>query len=342
MEWKKMKLDLAAYAKENNKARYMADGGYILAFDPVNRILLGRFEGRLTDESAAKFYDAFRRFIIATEARAGVVDLSSVTDFAISSEFAPDQLAGQTPATDDPAKRPRIIVGTTVGFDLMCMFQIVGKPTRPLLQVVHTIDEALAVLGVQSPHFVSANGRNIEVLNLNALISETVNELQNQLGQDIELKMILEPTLGLVRAETPQVESVIQSLVLIARDAMPNGGQLSIETANVTFEEDTFQQGACVRAGQYVMLAVSDTGDHAIDILRLPQVWPRDGYTFVESEPGKGTTFKIYLPQLDARTSQFSFDAQTSPFCWCEVTTGTSPYAGEFNPRWWRSCFRPD
>lgn len=122
-------------------------------FDPVNKILLFRAEGVLTDEALAEAYRAVRKYAIATGASTGIMDLSPVSEFAVSTEFV-RQLALQEPAMPDSATRPRVIVAPdTVGFGLARMFQLLGEPARPLLSVVHTLDEALAALGVQSPHF---------------------------------------------------------------------------------------------------------------------------------------------------------------------------------------------
>ncbi len=124
-------------------------------FDAVNKILLARPEGRLTDESFAEVYGAIRKYSTATDARAGIFDFSSVTEFAISAETV-RRWAKQEPAMPDATARPRIIaVKAPSGFGLARMFQTVGAGTRPLLEVVHTVDEALAALGMQSPHFES-------------------------------------------------------------------------------------------------------------------------------------------------------------------------------------------
>ncbi len=121
-------------------------------FDAVNKILLARFEGRLTDESLGEFFQTGLKYWAATDARAVISDYSSA-EWAVSAEFL-RELANQEPAVTDPAKRPRIVVApTTVGFGLSRMFQIVGERKRPLLKVVRTMDEAFAELGIQSPHF---------------------------------------------------------------------------------------------------------------------------------------------------------------------------------------------
>ncbi len=122
-------------------------------FDPNNRILLARFEGQLTNESAEQYHDALGKNWRATNARAGIWDLSGVTDFAVESDFL-RSLAARKPITPGLTDHPRfIVVSVLAGFGLMRMFQIAGESARPLLHVVHTVDEALTTLGAQSSHF---------------------------------------------------------------------------------------------------------------------------------------------------------------------------------------------
>jgi hypothetical protein len=121
-------------------------------FDAANRILLARFHGRLTDVLLEEFYQEAGRHWTETDPRAGIADYSSVTEVAVSVDFV-RYLAKQEP-TADVAGRPRFIVAPrTHAFGLARMFQILGESKRPLLQVVHTLDEAFAALGVQSPRF---------------------------------------------------------------------------------------------------------------------------------------------------------------------------------------------
>jgi len=128
-------------------------GSFRFEFDPVSRILLARFEGQLTDESAGEYHDALGRYWRATNARAGIWDLSGVTDFVVASDFL-RQLARRKPVTPGLTNHPRfIVVPVTAAYGLMRMFQIAGETSRPGLHVVHTIEEALTALGVQSPHF---------------------------------------------------------------------------------------------------------------------------------------------------------------------------------------------
>jgi hypothetical protein len=126
--------------------------GFWFEFDPGNMVLLVRIEGRLTDELLTEAYRMMRKQSTATDPRAGIVDLSSVTEVALSAAFL-REIAKQEPAMVD-ATRPRIIVApTAVVFGLARMFQMLGESTRPLLEVVRTLDEALAALGIQSPGF---------------------------------------------------------------------------------------------------------------------------------------------------------------------------------------------
>src|ERR1700687_4419452 len=118
--------------------------GFRFEFDPANKILVARSEGRLTNESLAELYEAIRSYSTPTDARAGIWDLSSVTDFAATSDFV-RELASQKPAMPDASNRPRFIVApNALEFGLSRMFQI-----------------ALAALGVQSPQFEPLNDRSI-------------------------------------------------------------------------------------------------------------------------------------------------------------------------------------
>jgi hypothetical protein len=127
--------------------------GYRFEFDPVNKILLLRVEGPLTDELITQVYAAVRKYSIATDARAGIWDFSGVTEYPVSS-MRIRELANREPAMPDASRRPRIIVASsTVGYGLARMFQLAGAKGRPALQVVRTLDEALAALGAESARF---------------------------------------------------------------------------------------------------------------------------------------------------------------------------------------------
>ena len=121
-------------------------------FDAVSRILLMRFEGRLTEEALIKIYGEIRKHAAATDASAGIWDFSLVTEFAVSSEFI-RHVAGLEPAIPDTSRRRFIVVPNKEAYGLARMFEIVGEGRNPLLRVVYSIDEALAALDVPGPNF---------------------------------------------------------------------------------------------------------------------------------------------------------------------------------------------
>src|SRR5713101_6696752 len=162
-----------------------------------------------------------------------------------------------------------------------------------------------------------------KVVNLNAIVTENLKMLGRMIGEDIDLVMVAGAEIGAARADPGQIEQVIMNLAVNARDAMPHGGTLNIETANVTLDEEYARLHAPVTPGEYVMLAVSDTGvgmeaetqSHIFEPffttkglkgtgLGLSTVYgiiqQSGGYIWVYSEPGKGTSFKIYLPRMSA------------------------------------------
>jgi len=128
-------------------------------FDQANRISLMRVGERLADESLADLYEANRKHSNATAARVSIVDLTSVSELAVSSG-AIQRLADQKPAKADAACLCFIVAPEGHSYGMCRMFQIYGEHRWPLLQVVHTLGEAFAAIGIQFPAFAPSISRH--------------------------------------------------------------------------------------------------------------------------------------------------------------------------------------
>jgi two-component system, cell cycle sensor histidine kinase and response regulator CckA len=196
-----------------------------------------------------------------------------------------------------------------------------SEPREYTEEILYSAERASALTG-QLLAFSRRQVVQARVLDLNDVVRSMHKFLERILGEHIKLNSLAHEALGRVKADPGQIEQVIANLAVNARDAMPRGGKLTIETANVELNESYIRQHPQVRPGPYVMLAVSDTGsgispqvmEHIFEPffttkekgkgtgLGLPIIHgivkQSGGEIWVYSEPGSGTTVKIYLPRV--------------------------------------------
>lgn len=199
-----------------------------------------------------------------------------------------------------------------------------SDPTYQELEAIHHAGESATALTRQLLAFSRKQVMQAEILDLNAIVTNVEKMLHRLIGEDVELVTQLQSDLGNVKADPGQIEQVLLNLAVNARDAMPHGGQLIIETAEVDLDATYAATHDMIEPGPYVMLACSDTGEGMTPETQAQIFEPffttkgRDqgtglglstvygiikqsgGYIWVYSEEGKGTTIKVYLPRIFA------------------------------------------
>ena len=200
------------------------------------------------------------------------------------------------------------------------------KEGDPVREKIEKMDEATTRSGNLARQLMTFSRRHIEymrILDLNDILMNLNPMLRRAIGENIELVDKMAEGLGKVKVDPGQIEQVIVNLVVNARDAMPNGGKLVLETTNVELDQQYAQTHVRVTPGHYVMLSVNDTGkgmaseikEHIFEPFFTTKgegqgtglglfmvygiVQKHGGHIVVDSEPGLGTKFKIYLPQAD-------------------------------------------
>lgn len=214
------------------------------------------------------------------------------------------------------------LLGVIIGYSGVLKKSLVENPA--LLEHALEIEKAgrrAASLTKQLLAFSRQQVLTPAILNLNALAADMEKMLPRLLGEDIQVSLALDPGLGNVKADQSQIEQIIMNLAVNARDAMPNGGKLKIETANVELDAAYTRTHPGSKVGSYVMLAVTDSGAgmtsetlaHIFEPffttkergkgtgLGLATVYgvvkQSNGYIWVDSALGKGSSFQIYLPR---------------------------------------------
>jgi len=210
-----------------------------------------------------------------------------------------------------------------VGHSEMCLRRLpADDPIYRKVEQIKKSGDRAAALTRQLLAFSRKQILQPEIIDLNNIVAEMSKMLQRLIGEDIDLMMGLAANAGKVKADPHQIGQVLMNLSVNARDAMPHGGKLTIETSNVFLGDEFAGSHLAVSPGQYVMLAVSDTGTgmDAVTKSRIFEpffttkevgkgtglglstvygiVQQSEGSIWVYSEVGRGTTFKIYLPYV--------------------------------------------
>jgi PAS domain S-box-containing protein len=290
-----------------------------------NKSITVRASGRHLNESrqAASVYEVFAEDV--TERRALEKQLSMAAKME-----AVGRLSGGI------AHDFNNLLGVIIGYSQVLRRKL--DPNSPLKEHAEEVEKA-AQRAVSLTRQLLAFSRQqiltLAVVDLNTLVSDMQKMLPRLIGEDIAIDIDLDPSLGTTKADQGQIEQVVMNLAVNARDAMPNGGKLQIETANRELDEYYCSEHPGAKPGRYIMLAMTDSGAgmtqqtlaHIFEPffttkevgkgtgLGLATVYgivkQSGGYIWVDSALGFGSSFQIYLPRVEESVSKSTVEAPT-------------------------------
>ena len=215
------------------------------------------------------------------------------------------------------------LLTTILGYGELSLMRLAkDDPQREKIEAIYEAGQKASTLTRQLLAFSRKQVLEMKVINLNELLENLTRMLRRVIGEDIQFKMHLEPSSGNIMADPGQIEQIAMNLAINARDAMPHGGSITIETQETSLDEEYCKHHADVKPGSYVAFYITDTGtgmppeimDKIFDPffttkakgagtgLGLSTVYgivkQHNGHIYVYSELGRGTTFKIYFPKI--------------------------------------------
>lgn len=223
------------------------------------------------------------------------------------------------------------------GFSQIALMQI--DSNHPLKQYLETILDSTEKASSLTKQLLAFSRRQVmqpEIVNLNTIINDMIKLINRIIGEDIQLRLYLDPKLWNIKVDPVQIEQVIMNLISNARDAMHDGGVLTIQTANALLDEEYAKKHISVIPGEYVMIAIEDTGVGMTEDVKAHIFEPffttkeigkgtglglatvygivkqSSGNIWVYSEQGHGTTFKIYFPKIAEETTSYTIVEKTN------------------------------
>ena len=229
------------------------------------------------------------------------------------------------------------LLTTIIGYCEIILIKLPkDDPLKEKIEFIHSAGKRAAALTHQLLAFSRKQVLSLKPVNLNKIVEDMGKMIARMIGEDVNLEFNTKLPMGNIMADSGQIEQILMNLAVNARDAMPNGGNLTIETSDVFLDDEFTRKREGIGPGSYVMLAVTDTGEGMTQEVQKKIFEPffttkelgkgtglglatvfgivkqHNGYIYVYSEPGSGTTFKIYLPLANEAKEEVAEKKQIS------------------------------